>query len=179
MVQHPCSMFISSPPSLPYHLLLLITCASFICSARRGIRGIFFRRGKVTFPDFSRHEMLFFFPVEISILVDAKQIKFHWLQKSDKQKKKSPLLIFVPFPLTIYISSFSFPFFFFSSPFSLFSWPLFSQLASKNFLVKNVCGALCPPACYATECTIIVNIGVGSVKCALYYRVSQHFCTRL
>ena len=112
----------------------------------RGIRGIFFRGAKSLFLIFSRREMLFF-PLEISILVDPKQISA--VSKKWKAKKKKKVLCFFShhFPLQLTWFFYSSPstiflLFFFIFPFSL---PLFSWLVSKNFLVKNIWEHSAPP----------------------------------
>ena len=118
-----------------------------------GARGIFFREGKVTFPNF-------FYPLEISILVHPKQISA--ISKGDKKKKKKkvlcsfsylspfhlnfppPLYNFPSFPLHFHfslplfsLSSFFSPFPFFSlfpSPFPFSSFfPLPSKISPKTF----------------------------------------------
>ena len=99
--------------------------------AARGVRGIFFSRGKVAFPDFSKSKMLFF-PVELSISVDPKQVSV--VSKSERSSahfrtfSPSNLLHFSP----------SLPIFLLFLSILLFPSPFFSRLVSKNFLVKNV-----------------------------------------
>ena len=106
-----------------------------------------------------RHKILFC-PAEISILVHPKQIlavskkwqkkkkkKKRKKKKKKKKKKKSSHFDCFPFQLKFPLPIYNFPYFF---SISLFSLPLFSQLVSNNFPVKNVRGASCPPACYAT-----------------------------
>ena len=126
----------------------------YLDPSSRDVRGIFFRRGKATFPYFFPwHEMLFFFfKVEISILVDPKQISV--VSKSDKQKKKkggssAHFRTFFPSNLHFLPPSFTISLLFFSIfPFFLASF----FPASKNFPVKTSGGhcAPAPPACYAT-----------------------------
>ena len=126
-----------------------------VCIRVRGIRGFFLggRRGQSHFSRFSQREMLFVFLVEISILVDPKQMSVvseKWQKK--KKKKKSRLLMFIPSPLPINILLFPF----YDFPSFLFHFPFFPCLffpgkSTKISQWKNFRGALCPPArtCYA------------------------------
>ena len=56
---------------------------------------------------------------------------------------------FLSLPFSIFHPSL-FQFFFFPSPFSLFSLILFSWYISRNFPVRSVWGATCPSGCYTT-----------------------------
>ena len=129
----------------------------------RGIRGIFFRGGKVTFSDFFFHGVKCFFPVE-NFHFDRPKTNFShsekWKAKKKKKKRKKSLLpIFLLFLLPFPILPFLFQFSFFSPSFCS-SFPFFS-LAS-HFLVGQqkfpcqksrggvwwvLCPA-CPPTCY-------------------------------
>ena len=107
----------------------------------RGVTGIFFWGGKVIFPDFFPGVKCFF-PVENSHFGRPKT-NFRRFQKwKKKKKKKGPHLFFWRFPASI--SNFP-PFLLNFHPFSLFSLPLFSRYVSKNFPVRSLWGALCPP----------------------------------
>ena len=104
------------------------------CSPIRGIRGIFSEGAKSFF--------LIFFPAwnTFFLVENPTQNKFRWFW----EKKYSAH--FVTFPLSI----FNFPpsllrFSFFSSPFSLFSLPLFS-VGQQKFPSEKCQGALCSPA---------------------------------
>ena len=116
----------------------------------RGVRGMFFGGGgaKSPFPIFSLHEMLFSL-VKISILNFGRtQTNFKGFKKVTRKEKKSPLLIFIPFPFQL--TFYSFPFTIFLLPsfllhFSFFPCLFFPQLVNKNFLVKNVRGVNLPP----------------------------------
>ena len=128
-------------------------------SAPSGVRGIFFKRGKITFPDFFRREMLFFSRRNFHFgrpLTNFSGFK-KWPKKKKKKKKGGVFLsTWLPFLLRIYIfyflPSFLLPLMFslFSSPFSLVP-SLFPRLVSTNIPVKNVRGAQCPPPVYATD----------------------------
>ena len=80
----------------------------------RGVRGIFFRIGKVTFLDFFPAQN-YLFPGRNFYFGRPKQIS--GVSKSDKQKRKKKrgglLLIFIPFPCQFTQFSFSSPFSFF------------------------------------------------------------------
>ena len=110
-----------------------------------GVRGIFFRGGKVTFSDlFPAWNTLS--PVK-KILFWYTPNKFQWFRKVKKKKKGSSAQFH-----TSSLSIFSFPlsssqFFFFSPPFPFFSLPLFSRYVSRNFPLFPRAS---PPACYAT-----------------------------
>ena len=125
----------------------------------RGVTGIFFWGGKVIFPNFFPGVKCFF-PVENSHFGRPKT-NFRRFQKwkarkkkkkkkkkkkrkkeKKKKKKKGPHLFLERFPASI--SNFP-PFLTNFHPFSLFSLPLFSRYVSKNFPVRSLWGALCPP----------------------------------
>ena len=130
----------------------------FALPASRGVTGIFFWGGKVIFPAFFPG-VKWFFPVEIPILVDPKQIPV--VLKSEKQKKnktkqnkqqtkkkQGPHLFFITFPTSIS----NFPpsllqFSFFSSQFSpLFPFFLasFFPIRPQKFPGQKSLGAFCP-----------------------------------
>ena len=112
----------------------------------KGVTGIFFWGGKVIFPWFFPG-VKYFFPVENSHFGTPKTNFRHfqkWKAKKEKRGKRSSTP-FVTFPPSLLQFSF------FCSQFSPhFSLPLFSQYVGKNFPVRSLWGALCPPACYAT-----------------------------
>ena len=120
-----------------------------------GVRGIFFRGGKVTFSRFfSAWNLLF--PAKnfkFSILVDPKQISAvskKW-QKKKKKKKKGPMLIFINFHFNFQFptsSLLNFPHFPLHFPF--FPCPSFPGRSAKIPGEKYQGGTL-PPACYATD----------------------------
>ena len=114
------------------------------CPLVSGVRGIFFR-GQSHFSWFFSG-MKCLFPVQISILVDPKQISVVF--NSEKKEKKSSAH-FSPY-------NFKFPpsllqFSFFSSQFSFF-FPFlsFSGRLAKISQWKISVGCTLPPACYAT-----------------------------
>ena len=109
-----------------------------------GHRGIFFRGGKVIFPDFFP-SLKSFFPVENSILVDPKQISVVLKSETKEEEKKKSSPHFVTFPPSI-----------FNFPLSLFDFLSFLHFPSSLCLSlpgrsaeissEQCQGALCPPA---------------------------------
>ena len=133
-----------------------------------GVRGVFFRGGKVIFPDFFPSVKCFFL-VGISHFGTPKT-NFSgfekWKKKKKKKKKgkkKGPLLIFhfVTFPTSVFNFPPSLSRFSFSSPFSLFLLPSFSRWVSRDFLVISVRGHSAPwllcHCCYVEESLVADN----------------------
>ena len=99
---------------------------------QRDQTGICFWGGKVIFPDFFPGVKCFF-PVENSHFGRLKT-NFLCFQKSERQKKKKNPPLFIAI------------FLLFFSIFIPFPLPHFSRYVSKNFPVRSLWGALCPPA---------------------------------
>ena len=117
--------------------------------------------GKVTFPDFFSAWFYVFFSVEISILIDLKQIsvvskKWQVKKQTNKQtNRKGPLLIFILCPLPF----FNFPpsllhFFLFFSIFSFFFLASLFLLSHHKFPGEVSGGTEVPPP-DTTEYTLI------------------------
>ena len=116
----------------------------------RGVAGIFFQEGQK--PGIWQSHFSWFFP---RVIHDFPGRNFHfgrqkksrgfkkWQAKKKKKRKKRSLFSWFFDPSILYFSASLLQFSFISSPFSLFSLPLFSHLVSKHFPLKR--GALCPP----------------------------------
>ena len=98
-----------------------------------GVRGLLFRGGKVTFPDFSRLEICIY-PVIIAHF-GTPQTNFSGFQKVTSKKiikQGSSASFLYLFPSLFDFHVFLFKVSFFSSPFSLSSWPLFSPVGQQK-----------------------------------------------
>ena len=107
---------------------------------------MFFRRGKVTFPNFFPAQNPLF-PVQMSTLVDPKQISVDSKVTSTKKKKKKKLHLF-PFQFDFS----SFPYIFPSFLLHLHFFPsLFFPVSQKKISQGKTLGGTVPPTCYATD----------------------------
>ena len=113
----------------------------------RGVTGIFFfSEGAKSFFLIFFPGVKCFFPVENSHFgrpkTNLRRFQNWKANKQKKKKKKKSSTLFITFPTTI----FNFPSFLLNfHPFSLFSWPFFPRYVSKNFPIRSLWGALCPP----------------------------------
>ena len=124
------------------------------CISNQGCNRHILLRGRSYFSSFfARRKM--FFPSKNSHFGRPKT-NFHHFQKWKAKKKKKSSPLFITFPTSIsnfppsllqfsfFSSQFS-PLFLFLSIFTPFPLPLFFWYVSKNFLVRSLWGALCPP----------------------------------
>ena len=118
----------------------------------RGITGIFFRGGKVIFPDFFP-DVKCFFPVENSNFGTPKtnfRRRQKWKAKKKKKKKKRVLTSFYSFSYFQFKFS-TFPFTNFLLYFSIFTlFPFFSPIRQQKFPGQKSLGGTLPPTWYAT-----------------------------
>ena len=102
-----------------------------------GIKGIFFRGGKVTFPDFFPAWNMLFPGKNCSFWLTPN--KFQWFQKVTSKNLFPIHFQFPPLPFQIFLL--------FLSIFPFFLAPLF-PVGQQKFSGENVMGALCPvPPC--------------------------------
>ena len=144
---------------------------NFICPYLKlglcGVRGIFIRGGKVTFPDFFLALNILFPGRNFSFWYTPN--KFQWFQKVKSEKKKGPLHVISYF----FPSIFSFPLPFHNFPSFLLHFPFFLCLyfpcmSTKICQWKMSGPALLPPPPprYATACSI----------CSLFCLRAPHNC---
>ena len=138
-----------------------------------GIRGIFFKGGNVTFPDFFLRVKCFFH--DRNFHLGRPKISFSGFKKwqgKNKEKEKSSALVCPLFPP--YICNFPpslFKFSCISTPFSIFSLPLFSWLVNKNFPVT---GTVPPAPSPVMPLMIIQGLDGLAQACGLGYVITSY-----